>query len=127
MSLPDAAQIWRSGDEDGGSEGGPVFEQPWHAQSLALANALTEAGVFTGAEWSDTLGAALREAEQGAAEDTQETYSGCVLGALEQLLASRTVLDADALNERTEAWRRAYLRTPHGKPVTLDGPDRGDG
>src|SRR5581483_3460572 len=36
---------------------GPVFREPWEAQAFAMALALHERGVFTWAEWAETLGA----------------------------------------------------------------------
>ncbi len=99
---------------------GPVFEEPWQAQVLALANNLIARGQFTDSQWSDTLGARLAAANAGGAPDTGETYYLCALAALEQLLDSQSGLRTDLLDDRTEAWRQAYLRTPHGKPVLLD-------
>jgi S1-C subfamily serine protease len=45
--------------------------------------------------------------------------SGAALRALERLVAAGGGLPAPVLAERVEAWRRAYLNTPHGRPVQL--------
>jgi nitrile hydratase accessory protein len=100
-------------------DGGPAFDEPWQAEVLALAGALSESGVFTPAQWSEALGAALRQAEARGAPDGHATYYGAVLEALEQLLAATGGITADALAHRIEEWRRAYLQTPHGQPVEL--------
>lgn len=98
----------------------PAFEEPWQAQALALAFNLIDQGAFTNVQWSEMLGAKLVEANDRGEPDTTETYYQCVLAALEALLASTDGLPAAELDERTEAWRRAYLRTPHGHPVELE-------
>lgn len=50
----------------------PVFEEPWHAQSLALADSLVRAGAFTATEWAEALGAALKAADARGLPDTTE-------------------------------------------------------
>jgi hypothetical protein len=42
-----------------------------------------------------------------------------VLAALERVLAENGAVTRAELDEREEQWERAYLRTPHGKPVEL--------
>jgi nitrile hydratase accessory protein len=104
--------------------GAPVFAEPWHAEVLGLADALTRSGLFTPAEWAETLGAALRKATAGA-PDSEATYYVAALSALEALVTEKSPATGLSLAERIEAWRRAYLNTPHGQPVTLaaaDGP-----
>lgn len=103
---------------------GPVFEQPWHAQALALADSMVRAGHFSPSDWAETLGAALAAAEARGAPDTQESYFLCVVEALETLTARNTPISGAALTERKAAWERAYRATPHGKPVVL-GADEG--
>lgn len=94
---------------------GPVFKEGWHAQTLASAYALEQAGSFTASEWASALGAALAEAEAHGAPDTEETYYLCALTALEALAPMlRSELEA-----RKKAWEQAYLNTPHGSPVAL--------
>ncbi len=104
-------------------EGEPAFDEPWQAQVLGVAYSLAERGVFSRAQWSDALGAALRQAAATGAPDTQETYYGAALEALETLLAGASAISPQALAERTDAWRRAYLATPHGRPVELCAGD----
>jgi nitrile hydratase accessory protein len=107
--------------------GEPTFAEPWQAEVLALAFALSDRGAFTAAKWSETLGKELRRAEACGAADDHETYYAAALAALEQLVAQSGSVSADALSARTEAWRRAYRRTPHGQPVELaaaSGTDR---
>ncbi len=100
-------------------DGEPVFDEPWQAQALAAAYALAENGLFTRQAWSETLGAELRRAEDAGAPDTAETYYRAVVTALERLVAESGAASTEALAERREAWRQAYLDTPHGQPVEL--------
>lgn len=98
---------------------GPVFEEGWQAQVLALAFNLVEQGHFTSVEWSEALGAELVKANKRGDTDDTDTYYKAVLNALEELLNAQNSLPGVVLDERTQAWRDAYLRTPHGHPVEL--------
>ena len=100
-----------------GQDDSPPFEEPWQAQALAMAFNLIDRGAFTNEQWSEALGAKLAGAR--GESDTTGTYFQCVLAALEALLDDSKRLPATTVDGRTEAWRRAYLRTPHGKPVEL--------
>ncbi len=97
----------------------PAFDEPWQAQVLALAFALTKVGVFTAVQWSDALGAELRGAAERGDPDDQTTYYAAALAALEGLIAADGRVSPDGLSSRTEQWRRAYLNTRHGNPVKL--------
>ena len=99
---------------------GPVFDEPWQAQVLALAFNLIERGQFTGSQWSEALGAELEAAREREDSDDMATYYSAVLAALEGLLDAESDLSKVNLDARTEQWRQAYLRTPHGQPVDLD-------
>lgn len=114
MSAPEPALLPREP-----SAGAPVFAEPWHAEVLAIAHALTRAGLFSASEWADALGAAIARAGESGLADSDETYYRAALEALERLVADRSRETSGSLPERVEAWRRAYLNTPHGKPVTL--------
>ena len=100
-------------------DGGPVFDEPWQAQALALADTLIGDGTIAAADWSAALGAALVAAQSEGAPDTVETYYRAVVVALEELTERHGGIGAEALAARREAWRQAYLTTPHGEPVVL--------
>ena len=97
----------------------PAFSEPWHAQVLALADTIVQAGHFTAADWAEALGAALTAAERQGAPDTEDTYYNCALSALERLSAAQAGIAASEQAARKQAWEEAYRRTPHGKPVSL--------
>lgn len=91
------------------------FAEPWEAQVFALVVSLQEAGLFSAAEWAQTLGAAIRPEGGGSAN---ADYAHWLL-ALERLLAERGIAPADRLTPRSDAFLRAAAATPHGQPVVL--------
>jgi nitrile hydratase accessory protein len=97
----------------------PTLDEPWQAQVLALAFTLSEAGHFTPVDWSDSLGAELRRANERGEPDDHTTYYAAALAALERLVARDGSVTTVALSDRVEEWRSAYLNTPHGQPVEL--------
>lgn len=98
----------------------PVFDEPWQAQVLALADTLIKGGNFSAKNWAQALGEALKAADARGAPDTTDTYYLCAVEALEKLVAANTKIDTSAMTGRKDAWMRAYLSTPHGQPVNLD-------
>jgi hypothetical protein len=98
-------------------DGEPVFGEPWHVQTLALADLLVKSGAISSARWAQTLGAEIRALN--ADPDDRETYYRAVLAALERLLSENGDVTATELDQREHQWERAYLHTPHGKPVEL--------
>ncbi len=78
------------------------FSEPWEAQAFALAVSLSERGLFTWKDWTETV----RDAGY-------ERW-------LEEL--ERLVPD-DVLDRYQRAWAHAAARTPHGKPIELEERD----
>lgn len=101
------------------NDGEPVFDEGWQAQVLALAFNLVEQGHVDATRWSEILGAQLVSSEERGEPDNSDTYYKAVLSALEQVLSEQQRVPVKQIDERTEAWRAAYLRTPHGQPVEL--------
>tara|TARA_R110002094_G_scaffold216392_2_gene187270 strand:- start:1007 stop:1345 length:339 start_codon:yes stop_codon:yes gene_type:complete len=97
----------------------PVFEAPWHAQIFALTVHLNEAGHFAWPDWAQRFGATLKahglEKELNGGED----YFAAWLETLETLLADSGVASGDDVAALRDAWKNAYLSTPHGAPVHL--------
>jgi len=119
LSLPESAEAGGLARRDGE----PVFDEPWQAQVMALAFTLMERGAYSNARWSDALAGKLAAATARGEPDDAQTYYRCALAALEELLAGGGQVPPEDLRGRTEAWRRAYLRTPHGQPVVLSAAD----
>jgi nitrile hydratase accessory protein len=101
-----------------------VFGEPWQAQAFALAVKLSEQGHFTWKEWAAALADELKAAENRGEPDDGTQYYEHWLAALERLVVEKGLTDREAMRERKEAWTEAYLHTPHGKPVELNGSDR---
>lgn len=99
------------------------FSEPWQANAFALAVHLHERGLFTWTEWAEVLSAELSRA--GEAGDGDDGYYGCWLAALESLLVARGVSDDRTIATIAEAWKRAALATPHGKPILIENDPRG--
>ena len=111
MNGPDLAALPRlPRDADG-----PVFAEPWQAQAFALTLKLHEGGAFTWGEWAAALSAELA----GDPGDDGSRYYDHWVAALERLVSGRNLAAPDELAARKDAWKAAYLRTPHGKPVEL--------
>ena len=102
-------------------DGGPVFQEPWEAQTFAMAVALHEAGKFTWPEWADALSAELKAA--GAGQDGHDYYRHW-LKALERIASDKGLTSESELGERKDAWDRAAKATPHGQPIVLGAERR---
>ena len=96
---------------------GPVFSAPWQAQAFGLAIQLSESGLFTWKEWTQTISEEIHSAQNAGDSDLGNTYYEHWLNALERLAREKGVLNIYEIVERKEAWRRAYLETPHGRSV----------
>ena len=104
------------------AENSPVFAAPWEASAFAMVLALYRAGRFEWREWVELLSAEIAASEP---DPTGALYYAIWSGALEKLLDRQGLLTSDAIDMRSEAWRAAYLATPHGQEVRLRGSDKG--
>lgn len=98
---------------------GPVFREPWEAQAFALTVKLHEAGVFAWPEWTEALSAEIAAAKARGEADLGDTYYRHWLAALQALIETKGLETGAAIDARMDEWRRAYLATPHGRPVDL--------
>ena len=101
------------------TDGDPLFDEPWQAQALAMADSLVQSEMFGADAWSDALGQALKIGAASGDPDGQDTYYACVLLALEKLVANHSAIDQKAIAAKRKDWEEAYLSTPHGQPVRL--------
>ena len=118
-----SADVSRLGDIPLDGEGSPVFAAPWEASAFALAARLSAVGCFTWDEWAAALSEEIRAAQQAGDPDLGGTYYRHWVRALERLCAERGVVSVGEAERRKEAWRGAYLRTPHGQPVAFPAQD----
>lgn len=107
------------GDIPPADDGSPVFAAPWEASAFALAVRLSGEGHFTWDEWTATLSEEIRAAQQEGEPDQGDTYYEHWLRALERLCKERGLVSQEEASDRKDAWQRAYLNTPHGKPVEM--------
>ena len=103
-----------------GEDESPVFAEPWQAHAFALAVQLSESGRFSWPDWAERFGEHIRKDASRIPPDDGSRYYETWLRTLETLVQENRWVDTTELEQRIEAWRRAYLRTPHGQPVSLD-------
>ena len=103
-------------------EDGPVFNAPWEASAFALAVRLSEQGHFTWQEWATALSREITRAQEGGDPDLGDTYYHHWVRALERLCSEKALVSQLDMDRRKDDWRRAYLNTPHGKPIELSAP-----
>lgn len=97
-------------------EGEPVFAEPWHAQAFAITVHLHQQGLFSWAEWAESLSRELHK--PGRAADGSDYFDGWV-AALTMLLAQKGVANEAVLLSLQQSWQRAAQATPHGQPIVL--------
>ena len=100
-------------------DNGPVFNQPWEAKAFALAVRLSEAGCFTWPEWVKIFSREIKAAQEQGDPDLGNTYYRHWLNALERICTAKGLVGKEDMHRRKAAWRRAYLNTPHGRPIEL--------
>ena len=99
----------------------PVFAAPWEASAFAMVLALYRAGRFEWREWVELLTAEIAAAEP---DPTGALYYERWTRAREKLLGRLGLLTEEAIGERSQAWRAAYLATRHGQEVLLGNAGR---
>jgi nitrile hydratase accessory protein len=114
--------MWNKNMIVGLPESPAVFAEPWQAHAFALAVRLSEAGCFTWPEWTEALSEEIQDAQRQDEGDPGSAYYRHWLSALERLCARKGIVAMESMRQRQEEWRRAYLNTPHGQPVSLDCP-----
>lgn len=102
---------------------GPVFAEPWQAKAFAMAIKLHEQGLFSWNEWASALSDEIKTAQAQGDPDLGNTYYEHWLRALERLVTEKGAANQTSLDTQKEAWRQAYLKTPHGQPVDLPADD----
>lgn len=90
---------------------GPVFDAPWQAQAFAMVVSLHAGGVFTWAEWGETLSVEIKS--------STKPYYEHWLAALETIVCDKQVIGESERVQRIQEWDIAAHQTPHGQPITL--------
>ena len=102
----------------------PPFREPWQAKAFALVVLLYRGRHFTWDAWVRTLASEVAARPQRGDETAEAAYHRQFLAALEAIVAAHGLADVVAQGDRAEAWRRAYLNTPHGQAVELTAATR---
>jgi len=106
----------------------PVFANPLQAQIFALVVGLHQRGCFSWGEWTEILSTEIAVARANGENDNNankaesgpgDAYYRMWVIALERLLMNKAIVFSGDIQNRVNAWRNAYLNTPHGSPVTL--------
>ena len=111
----------------------PVFANPWQAQIFALVVGLHQSGCFSWGEWTKALSIEIAVASANGENDNNnankegsdpgDAYYRMWVIALERLLMNKAIVFSGDIQNHVNAWRNAYLNTPHGSPVTLSRAD----
>lgn len=104
---------------------GPVFRDPWEAQSFAMALALHQRGLFEWREWAAMLAEEIKHAQAAGDPGTGKNYYRHWQATLERMVAEKGLTDLPAIARHADAWSHAALRTPHGTPIELRPEDFG--
>ena len=96
-------------------DGDPVFDEPWQAQALAMADSLVQEGTLSASDWAATLGAEIRSATNAGAPDNA-TQSGTASPLSQLFLPGR---EFDWLTVRRIEIRLFPVFPPY--LVTVDG------
>ena len=98
-----------------------VFKSPWHSQLFAMTIQLSEQGNFKWVEFVEVFGEALNNKRLKLSSlDGNDDYFNCWLTALEKIIILKKIGDIDVLSLLKDDWTKAYLSTPHGKPVKIN-------
>jgi nitrile hydratase accessory protein len=97
-----------------------TFQNPWHGQVFAITVQLSENGNFSWTEFVEIFGNSLKEARLKLSNlNGNDDYFNCWLTALEKMIIFKKLGNIDVLSLLKEDWTKAYLSTPHGKPVKI--------
>jgi nitrile hydratase accessory protein len=106
--------------ESNGLAARPVFAKPWHATVFGLVVSLHSDGRFSWPDWVAAYARRDQASPDRAGECVEDGYYRRVLETLQDILAAQDQVTSEALRTMDDAWRRAYLATPHGEPVELE-------
>lgn len=105
-------------------DGAPLFDEPWQAQALAMADVLVRSGTITAQDWANTLGAQLKITVAAEPAHDANAYYRAVLAGLQDLLYRSRTVEPDQVARLQRKWELAYLNTSHGSPIELSTDEK---
>ena len=98
------------------------FAEPWQAEAFAPGDRAGRGGrgVADGLGPGAGRGDPPRSCPAGGKRQARPNWRQWLAALADRLLAERGLVAPAEAAERTDAWRDAYLRTPHGQPVDLE-------
>jgi len=96
------------------------FDAPWQAKAFAIAVHLSERGLFSWPEWTEAFTQIAKDRPPEAGVSEAETYWRNWIDALEHFIVQRAQSRPELITELSHEWHRAFERTPHGEPVSLE-------
>ena len=99
------------------------FDEPWQAQAFAITVELHRKGHFSWTEWVAIFSKEIQAHPATPEEGHITGYYRQWLTALETIMAQRGISQAPEIEIAQERWRRAYLHTPHGRPIDLSNAE----
>jgi len=101
-------------------EGRPLFNDSWEVEAFAMGRILVEEGTVSSSEWYDTIGAAIKAAQERGDPDNGDTYYQHWMAALERVCMDKGLFDEPTLHETQAVWMKAVANTPHGVPIRIE-------
>lgn len=100
-----------------------AFDYPWQASMFSLTVNLYKAGLFPWSQWVKTFSDEIKRSPRLQDESINDAYYRQWSVALEAMLDTLGLITGKDVEEAVQAWRLAYLNTPHGMPVLLQNAD----
>lgn len=101
----------------------PAFDYPWQASMFSLTVHLYKAGLFPWSQWVEIFSDEIKRSPRRQHESINDAYYRQWAVAFEAMLETLGLVTGKGVEEAAQAWRLAYLNTPHGMPVLLQNAD----
>jgi len=99
-----------------------VFLAPWQGHLFAITVHMSEKGFFKWDEFTHLFGNHLKLEKIFKLNEVNldDRYYVCWLNALEELIINKGLGDKKSFSIFKKKWEKAFLNTPHGKPVKIE-------
>ncbi|SHN21127.1 nitrile hydratase accessory protein [Pseudomonas asturiensis] len=97
-----------------------AFDYPWQAGMFSLTVNLYKTGLFPWSQWVEFFSNEIKRSPRRPDESVNDAYYRQWAVAFEAMLETLGLVTGESVEETAQAWRLAYLNTPHGLPVLLE-------